>query len=52
MEYGYVIYLADGSTVSEGEFGSYAEAADEMSCQWQDMEDRGEQPVDYEICEG
>ena len=52
MGYGYVIYLADGSTVSEGEFGSRDEAVDEMSCRWQDMEYCGEQPVDYEICEG
>lgn len=55
MEYGYVITCrdADGETftISEGGFGSYAEAADAMSDDWQAMEDGGCEPVDYEIYE-
>lgn len=56
--FGYVITCRNANgyfgTVSDGEFGSYAEARDAMSDQWQAMEDDGDgcEPVDYEIYEG
>lgn len=52
MEYGYVITLADGSTVSDGGFASWEEAREEVSCVWEDLEENWDScPVDFEICE-